>query len=58
VKAQVIIDIDVFRKVEISPESYDDIWQILPNFREVKNRVFYKCIGPATISECGGVDRS
>lgn len=55
-ETQAIVDIDVFREVSLRPEESGQIWEILPAFREVKNRVFYKCVGPAAIRTFGGVE--
>jgi uncharacterized protein (TIGR04255 family) len=56
-ETQVVLDLDVFRQVAIEPKDNQQIWQMLPAFREVKNRVFFKYIGPATIRDCGGEER-
>lgn len=53
-KTRAIIDIDVYRKVEAIGADDPQIWHILSTFRDVKNRVFFKCIGESIIKACGG----
>lgn len=54
IQTQAIIDIDVYRGVALNPTEANQIWEIFPAFQGVKNRVFYRCIGPAVIKACGG----
>lgn len=44
----VLIDIDVFKTMEMEPAS-DDVWKLLNNLRDLKNRAFFGSITPKTV---------
>jgi len=42
-RVPVLIDIDVFKVVDYSPDS-EEIWKLLDTMRELKNRAFFGCL--------------
>lgn len=51
VEVDVLVDIDVFRQVtDLDPVS-SKIWEVIEDFRNVKNRVFFNVVGSAIIEK-------
>lgn len=46
----VLIDIDVYKVVELPPES-DECWQLLDKMRDLKNRAFFGCLTEKALEE-------
>jgi uncharacterized protein (TIGR04255 family) len=42
-RVPVLIDIDVYKTVDFSPDS-DEYWQLLDKMRDLKNRAFFGCL--------------
>ena len=47
IKTAILLDIDVFRAVSLSPDD-EGIWEIFGKLREIKNAIFRRSIRPKT----------
>jgi uncharacterized protein (TIGR04255 family) len=42
--ANIILDIDVYKNVDIQPNNYEKIWEFFEQFHELKNKIFFNSI--------------